>query len=165
MTISGHAIREQHDWRYMSQSRQDNRYTKVQVCCYSVCYVAITYVYGRLTTSSYLHVGGVMMMCRVCADGTCTTHQCFRKNSQHPQLNPTIIHTYNPTEMTTLAESICKTFNPSIFAKVRELWFGNVADDTQLILPPSNLIKQWFASYAEFDEICRCALPSIHSYW
>ncbi|KAM7188443.1 Bacterial protein of unknown function (DUF924) domain containing protein [Naviculisporaceae sp. PSN 640] len=57
--------------------------------------------------------------------------------------------------MTTLAESIRATFTPSVFAKVREFWFGTVADDTQLILPPSNLIKQWFTSDAGFDETCR----------
>ncbi|KAM7216574.1 Tetratricopeptide-like helical [Rhypophila decipiens] len=57
--------------------------------------------------------------------------------------------------MATLAESIRATFTPSVFRKVRQLWFGHVADDTQLVLPPSNLIQQWFTSDASFDKLCR----------
>lgn len=57
--------------------------------------------------------------------------------------------------MATLAESIRTAFTPSVFAKIRELWFGNVVNDTQLVIPPANLIKQWFTSDPEFDKICR----------
>ena len=53
-----------------------------------------------------------------------------------------------------LAESLRAVFNASVFETVRNLWFQNVTDDTELILPPANLIKQWFTSDAAFDKIC-----------
>ena len=45
-------------------------------------------------------------------------------------------------------------FNPSVFEAVRKLWFQNAADETQLILPPQELSKQWFTSDAAFDKLC-----------
>lgn len=52
------------------------------------------------------------------------------------------------------ATAICAAFNPAVFDKIRKLWFQNVADDTQLIIPTMELAKQWFTSDAAFDKIC-----------
>ena len=40
-----------------------------------------------------------------------------------------------------LTESLRAAFNPSVFETVRNLWFQNVTDDTELIIPPSNLMQ------------------------
>ena len=53
-----------------------------------------------------------------------------------------------------LAESLRAAFNPSVFETARKFWFQNVTDDTELILPPANLIKQWLTSDTAFDKIC-----------
>jgi len=55
---------------------------------------------------------------------------------------------------TTTADAIRAAFNPAVFEKIRKLWFQNVADDTQLIIPTMELAKQWFTSDAAFDKLC-----------
>jgi len=48
-------------------------------------------------------------------------------------------------------------FNPSVFERMRKLWFEKTASDSDLILPPMDLAKQWFTSDDAFDNVCRDA--------
>jgi hypothetical protein len=67
------------------------------------------------------------------------------------------------TNQSPSADSLRAAFNPTVFDKIRTLWFQNVADPTQLILPAPELAKQWFTSDATFDKICSYAPLTFHS--
>ncbi|KAK0618817.1 hypothetical protein B0T14DRAFT_536873 [Immersiella caudata] len=51
----------------------------------------------------------------------------------------------------------CSAFNPTVYERIRKFWFEKATTDNDLILPPTELVKQWFTSDPEFDGACKDA--------
>ncbi|KAK1758153.1 hypothetical protein QBC47DRAFT_317337 [Echria macrotheca] len=93
---------------------------------------------------------------------TIPSRRCLSTRSHRQQVNnkPTVFKptSHQRAKMTTnqspSADILREAFNPAVFDKIRTLWFQNITDPTQLILPTPELAKQWFTSDANFDKLC-----------
>lgn len=97
----------------------------------------------------------------------CSSKGAFRLLSRHFRGSRQSLinyqHRFAPMSTMVSATQIKDVFDSSVFQKIRKLWFQDVANDEELILPTTDLAKQWFTSDPTFDKLCRYVLISSYS--